>query len=230
MLAIPSKASVFVLGLSYLIISTIKLIQLNKKKKIAILWGIPIFISILLVITHIGYNIGSFRIDRIENRIISSFSPEVDPFGAGWEGMNQKSIINSANLIGKADNMSEAIQIFNEGTNYPLIAILANYGWIITIMLVLIVITFNIKLILDAIKIKDTYGKLLILGIACLFILRSVFCILMNFNLGIKADFDIPFVSYGKINLVMDIMSLSIIFSVYRRKDIITISKGKQIA
>jgi len=233
LLVAPSIASAFVLGLTYLIISTIKLIQLNKKKKILILWGIPIIISILLIVAHIGFNqntTGSFRLGRIENRIISSFNPEIDPFGAGWQGMNQKSIINSANLFGKADNMSEAIQIFNEGTNYPFIALLANYGWIISIMMVLIVVAFNIKLILDAMKIKDTYGKLLILGIACLFILRSMFCILMNLNLGIKADFDIPFISYGKLNLVIDVMSLSIIFSIYRRKDIMLVSNSEPIA
>ena len=223
---VPSIALAFILGLVYLVISTVKLIQLNKKKQIAILWGIPTLFVILIIFIIGSSNIGLFRV----NRIISSFVPEIDPNGSGWLGVNQNLIINSANLYGKANNMSEGIQIFNEGTNYALVAVLANYGWIIVITMIVTIIAFNIKLILDARKIKDRYGKLLIIGIACMFIFRSMFCILMNLNLGIKADFDIPFVSYGKTNLVIDIMSLSIVFSIYRRKDIITVNESKQIA
>lgn len=214
---LPAITSAFVLTLVYLVISTIKLIQSNKKKQIAILWGIP-----LLLVALISFSIGNSDIGRFRvSRIISSFVPESDPNGSGWIGMNQKLIINSANLYGKADNMSESIQLFNEGTNYAFIAVLANYGWIISIAMIVTITAFNIKLIFDAIKVKDRYGKLLIIGFACLFIFRSIFCILMNLNLGIQASFDIPFISYGKVNLIMDIISLALVFSIYRRKDII---------
>lgn len=221
---VPSIALAFILGLVYLVISTVKLIQLNKKKQIVILWGIPILFVILIIFIIRSSNIGLFRV----NRIISSFVPEIDPNGSGWLGVNQNLIIDSANLYGKANNMSDGIQIFNEGTNYALVAVIANYGWIIGITMIATIITFNITLILDARKIKDRYGKLLIIGTACMFIFRSMFCILMNLNLGIKADFDIPFVSYGRLNLLIDVMCLSMVFSIYRRKDIITINQRKQ--
>ena len=45
--------------------------------------------------------------------------------------------------------------------------------------------------------------------------------ILMNFNLGAKADFNIPLISYGNINLVINMMTLALVLSIYRRKDII---------
>lgn len=216
---IPARSSAFILALVYLVISTIKLIQINKKRQIAILWGIPILIIILIIFIAANSNIGMFRI----NGVISSFIPEIDPYGAGWTGMEQKSIINSANLFGKANNVNEtSIRYFDsEGYTFPLIVVLANYGWVISSLMITMVTAFNIKLILDAKKIKDTYGKLLMLGIACLFIFRSIFCLLMNLNLGVKSHFDIPFISYGKLNLITDFISLAIIFSIYRRKDII---------
>lgn len=223
---IETMASTVILTLVYLIITSVKLIQVKKKKQIAMLWGTLSILIILLTVLYIGFPLGMFRL----NRVITSFSPELDPDGAGWQGMEQRAVINSANLFGKADYTGAGMTFFNSETyHFAFIAVLANYGWVMAIAMVVMVVVFNIKLIIDARKIKDKYGKLLMIGIASLYIFRSTFCILMNLNLGIKADFDIPFISYGKINLIIDIMSLALIFSIYRRKDIISDSE-KSIA
>lgn len=218
LLSVKSITSAAILTIVYLIISTIKLLEFkeNRIKNIAILWGSAVLLGILTItLLIIG---GEYRV----NRIISSFIPETDPYGAGYQGMIQKEVINCANLLGKTDNVSLEIKEFfnNETSNFPFIAILLNYGVLIGILMIIIVLLFNIKIIYDAIKIKDKYGKLLIIGIGVLFILRSIFCILMNLNLGIKSNFDIPFISYGIMNLIIDMISLSLIFSIYRRKDI----------
>lgn len=42
----------------------------------------------------------------------------------------------------------------------------------------------------------------------------------MNFNLGIEADFSIPFISYGEINMIVNLMILGFLLSIYKRKDI----------
>lgn len=107
-------------------------------------------------------------------------------------------------------------------------ALLLNYSWIISILILIMVISFNIKLIIDTRK-KRYIWKILIIGIACSFIFRSVLCILINLNSGIPLNSDIPFISYGKTNLVMDILSVAVIFSVYIRKNII-LNINKQIA
>ncbi len=94
----------------------------------------------------------------------------------------------------------------------------------VSIGIVLAIIDLSIKLILNVIKIRDSYGKLLIIGISSMFILQSIFNILMNLNLWIEAGFNLPFVSYGGANLIINMMSL-LILSIYRRKDIIIINK-----
>ena len=43
----------------------------------------------------------------------------------------------------------------------------------------------------------------------------------MNLNLGIKADFNMPLVSYGGINMIVNMGLLALVLSIYRRKDII---------
>ncbi len=226
-LAVDYITSAIILALTYLVISTIKLLQLkeNRRKYITTLWSIPTILIILITCLLINSN-GMFRM----NRIIGSFYPETDPTGAGWQGMLQKQVINSAKLIGEADmevaiednlTKDDYLRVFDDGTNFAFISILAHYGWIISIGMVMTIILLNTKLIINSIKIKDEYGKLLIVGIATTFILQSIFNLLMNLNLGIKADFNIPLISYSGISLIINMMSLAVTFSVYRRKDVI---------
>jgi len=216
---IPSSASALILGITYLIIAIVKLTIDNDKRGITILLSCS-FLACLLVGVSLLCGIGLSNGEHIITRIKSSYYPETDPLGYGYIGVNQQKIIDSAKTFGTAHNTSEAIKIFDEGTNYAVISILAHYGWIVTGLMLLAVILLNVKLIINAVKIKDTYGKLIIIGIASLFILQTVFNLLMNFNLGIKADFNIPLISYGNINLVINMMTLALVLSIYRRKDI----------
>ena len=211
---IPSLATGLILAITYLIISIVKLVMSNNKKGLAILLCLVASISLLGVI-EICNN------EHLITRLKSSYYPESDPLGYGYIGVNQQKIIDSAKTFGTAHNTSDAIKIFDEGTNYAFISILAHYGWIVSGIMLLAIVLLNVKLIINAVKIKDTYGKLIIIGIASLFILQTVFNILMNFNLGAKADFNIPLISYGNINLVINMMTLALVLSIYRRKDII---------
>ena len=102
--------------------------------------------------------------------------------------------------------------MFDEGTNFAFISILAHYGWVISLGMVAAVIILSTKLIVNAVQLKDMYGKLVTIGISSMFILQSVFNILMNLNLWIEADFNIPFVSYGGVNLVINIICLAFDF------------------
>lgn len=54
-----------------------------------------------------------------------------------------------------------------------------------------------------------------------MFILQSIFNILMNLNLIIEANFNLPFFSYGRLNLIANMMCLTLVLAIYRRKDIL---------
>lgn len=222
LLEIPSRTSAFILGITYLIVATIKIFKLEKdrKKKIITLWTVPIILGIIIMTIYVG------DISRLD-RITAVFNPESDPDGSGWLALNRKLIINSAQYFEEADDMSQAIEIFDEGTNFAFISILAHYGWIVSTALVITILLLCVKLIMNVVKIKDVSGKLLIIGISTMFILQSIFNILMNLNLGIEADFNLPFVSYSVANLIINMMSLALILSVYRRKNIIITTKDK---
>lgn len=216
---IPSFTSAFILGLIYLIIGTVKLVKTkqNRKRNILMLWGIPIIIGIILFVSLIG--IAPYKWDRF----VAVYNPESEADSYGWLPLNRKLIINSAQAFGEAEDTSTALDLFDEGTNYAFISILAHYGWVVSIGIVIAVLALSIKLIINAVKIKDINGKLLIVGISSMFILQSIFNIFVNLNLVPEASFNLPFVSYGRLNLIVNMMCLSLILAIYRRKDIVKI-------
>lgn len=208
-----------------MIIATVKIIKDSHKKvtNVLKLWGV---IAVLGIICIISLTTAPYRLERI----VTTFYPETDPEGAGWLGINRKLIIESASMLGEADDMSNALELFDEGTEFAFISILAHYGWIVASLLIATIILISIKLIINSMKVKDTYGKMLIIGISCLFIFQSVFNVLMNLNLWFEAGFELPFVSYGGTGLIMNMICLALVLSIYRRKDILISSDEEKIA
>ena len=223
--SIPSLTSAFVLGMAYMIIATVKIIKDSHKKvtNVLKLWGV---IAVLGIICIISLTTAPYRLERI----VTTFYPETDPEGAGWLGINRKLIIESASVFGEAEDMSNALELFDAGTQFAFISILAHYGWIVAILLIVTIILISIKLIINSMKVKDAYGKMLIIGISCLFIFQSVFNVLMNLNLWFESGFELPFVSYGGTGLIMNMVCLALVLSIYRRKDILISSDDEKIA
>ena len=196
-----------------LIISTTN--KENRIKNLLKLYGI---IGILVITLMIGLDVNPFD----SMRVLASFNPEIDPEGRGYIGMLQKEILQNAKMIGEAETeiISSDRYIIPMESNYTFIYLLGKTGIIPAVILVLAIILTSIKLIINAKNIKEQYGKFLIIGLSTLYILQSVASMLMNINLGIQADIKIPFVSYGGFYFMVNILSMALMFSVYRRKDI----------
>ena len=223
--SIPSLTSAFILGIAYMIIATVKIIK-DSHKKVTNLLKLCGVIFALGIICILSLTTAPYRLERI----VTTFYPETDPEGAGWLGINRKLIIESASMFGEAEDMSNALDLFDAGTQFAFISILAHYGWIVAILLIVTIILISIKLIINSIKVKDDYGKMLIIGISCLFIFQSVFNVLMNLNLWFESGFELPFVSYGGTGLIMNMACLALVLSIYRRKDILISSDEEKIA
>ena len=223
--SIPSLTSAFILGIAYMIIATVKIIK-DSRKKVTNLLKLWVVIFVLGIICIITLTTAPYRLERI----VTTFHPETDPEGAGWVGINRKLIIESASMFGEAEDMSNALDLFDAGTQFAFISILAHYGWIVAGMLIVTIILISIKLIINSIKVKDDYGKMIIIGTSCLFIFQSVFNVLMNLNLWFESGFELPFVSYGGTGLIMNMVCLALVLSIYRRKDILVSSSNEKVA
>lgn len=224
-----SRSLMWLLLLTYYTIVTSKVIQTKNKKyikKLLKITGISIIIATSIWLVNLAQ---TGEIYGLSNRIAIRFNPEIDPDMA-WQAMLEREVMKSAKILGEIDNLdTKKTLLFNvEKGMFPLMAFLINYGWIISILMITMILSFSIKLIRVVTKIKDMYGKLLIIGIASSFIFRSIVCIIINLNAGLLSiNSGIPFISYGKVNLLIDILSLAVIFSVYRRKNI-TLNLSKE--
>lgn len=218
MLYIPSVANAIILGCAYLVITTVKILQ-NKEhkiKKIIILYA-PILTFAVVFVTTIIFT-SPYRLNRIK----ASFFPETDPNGSGYVGMLQKEVLENAKFIGQADTrvISSDEYVISRESNYTFIYLLGKTGILFSGILVLTIILTSIKLILNAKHIKEQYGKFLIIGLSTLYIFQSIASVLMNINMGIATNINLPFVTYGGVYFIVNMINIAIIFSVYRRKNI----------
>lgn len=219
-----------IVGMVYLIISTVELIKRKKIKYIVLLWVISLIVFLLLA--SVEENWFYAKLDETER--IYSYSEEAV--------INElrSEILNSAKLFGKTDLEVDVIRLkgvdfstlsyFNEYSNFVFIDVLANYGWIVSISMVLLIILLNIRLIINSIKVEDSYGKLINISISILFMLETVFNLAMNLGFGEITDFTIPLVAKGKTSLIINMMCLTLALSVYRRKNInfeVTVKRTK---
>lgn len=109
---------------------------------------------------------------------------------------------------------------FGTTGDFALLGYLSNYGWIATIGLLAFIIMFDIKLIISVKKVKEQYGKIILIGFSSFFIIQTICNIAMNFGIISIAEFKMPFFSSGEVELLMNIICVSLMLSIYRRKDI----------
>lgn len=95
------------------------------------------------------------------------------------------------------------------------------FGWFVGITLISIIALFIFRLIKVAVKAKDSYGKLLVVGFTTFLATEFCFNILMTFGLIAVTGFEMPFVGYGIIGTIINMSMIGIISSVFRRRNIV---------
>lgn len=225
MIQIPSISNAIVLCVSYLIISLIKIMQESKQKLTE--FSKLLIPFVLLGITFIFYLVSEpYRLERIT----SSFNPESDANGSGYEEMLQKEILEKAKWFGEADTdiIKSDEFIISKESNFAFIYLVGKQGIAVAGILVLTIILVSVKLILNAKNIKDKYGKFLIIGMGSLYIVQSIMSVLMNVNLAVRTGFNLPLVSYGEVYFIVNMICIGLVLSVYKRKDVIEYEEAAQ--
>lgn len=230
LMAEPSFTSVLLLGIGFLVITTIgiadKQFNGNRKKFLLLIYG---FISIFSLLTLINI---VFRKPYIKARLLMFLNPNADPKGAGYINIVLAKLLSTSKLFGKNSNL----YLFSEGrsilvlpeanTNFIFTYIISVFGWIMGIATLSIIILTIIRMFLATRKIKDQYGRYLANSITITFTIQALANILMNLGLFPLIGFALPFISYGGSNFVMNMALIGLMLGVYRRKDLIAIGHG----
>lgn len=217
MMLLPDLASALILALSYSITILIAVLRNhftgNKKVQLLTLLGSGIAAIIVCILNILS---SPYKIDRVAHFFFRNRS--------GGENYFQHMAdiwLSLSKLIGKAEGTyqgytlnSSLPNIFSE---YILVNIIATLGWIAGIILVGTIFIFIIRMFLTTRKVKNIYGFYLALSMCAVLSMQFIINILMNFNMFPLIGVNMPFVSYDSTAYVMNMTSIGIILSVWRR-------------
>lgn len=218
----------FLVAIVYIIISVRELLKRKQIKNTLILLGTTILLFLLLAIVIC---IIPTRYIHSLDKYTSALWVGVDTVGERRIDFVRKEIFESAQLVGQADLQGISLEdeqgyissiqnYFEINGIFSFLGILSRYGWIASFALITILLLFDIKLIISTKKIKDEYGKLIMIGIISLYIVQIICNFAMNLGIIGVAEFDLPFISGGKATFIGNMLCMALFLSVYRRKDI----------
>lgn len=160
------------------------------------------------------------------SRISAFVNPEQDPQGMGYMYLQVKELMQNAGLFGNTNNVDFLPE---PHTDFVFVNFTYHYGWVLASILVLLLALLLARMIVSIGKIKDPFGKILIVGGAVIFSVQFIFNIAMTIGLLPMTAMALPFVSYGLMPTMLNSLIVGIFLSVYRRKDIVQMQSTNRI-
>ena len=210
-----SITNTLILVFSYLTIIALKMLQDNKEnlKKVIAIYGGTLITSVIVMLLmtniHIAY---IFNGDTTEKNYV--------PNGYWYKNTqeHENKILSNLKWFGATDEQEELNE--TDSSHFRFLYILGKFGIIPATVLAVVIIFMCVRIVKNSKKIKDIYGKYLIIGLGTTYIMQSVIHILMNLKLWIRSDVNLPFVAEGSLYFLINCFTFAVILSVYRRKDI----------
>jgi cell division protein FtsW (lipid II flippase) len=194
----------------YIIACAVLMIVSKAKLYLALLPAAGVFSSLCLYLITERYR---------AMRLLTFLNPQKDPAGSGYMYIQLRNAINSAGILG---NSTKDIQtrIPELHTDFIFTYITSTFGWIASAVIILLILTFILRMVHVANTAKSSYGKLLSAGFVA--ILSTQFILSIATSLGISPFFGVslPFMSFGGSHLIMDMASAGIMLSIHRRRNL----------
>lgn len=157
--------------------------------------------------------------DYQKKRLIVFLNPNVDPLGAGYTIIQSKIAVGSGKILGKGF-LSGTQNQFNflpeRHTDFIFTVIAEEWGFIGSLFLLLIYWLLLNKILDKTDEIKDSFGRLLCVGISAIFFLQ-VF-INIGMTLGILPVVGLPliFLSYGGTSILVNFILSGVFINIVR--------------
>lgn len=155
---------------------------------------------------------------RIE-RFFIFLNPTQDIDNTGWIYNQLNTLRNSAGLLGTGSTINSSV-LPDANMEFALTSIIYCFGWIIGVIVITLVLSFIVRIAFISRNTKNTYGKLLVSGLCSLFAIQFILNILFNFSLFPILGVNMPFISYGGSQLLINVLSISIINNVYKFRNV----------
>lgn len=156
-----------------------------------------------------------------KKRILTFFSPELDPLGSGYNVIQSKIAVGSGEFFGKGflQGTQNQLGFLPEKSTDFIFSVLAEewgfLGSIIVLFLFLIIIIKGVKIAYES---KDLFGSLLAAGITSLIFYHVIVNIGMAIGIMPVTGLLLPFISYGGSNLIVSMAAIGILLNIRMKK------------
>ena len=218
-----SFTNMIILSISYIITAIVK-VRRDKEDKILKLGTLYGFVlGLICLCTTLIFLQQSIKWNEFSKFINARVECSAD----NSDMVLQREILRKSNIIGEAENLSVPIDqsVFKTESNYTFIYIIGKFGLLMGELIVLIIVFISLRIIFNAKKITESYGRYLTIGLGSVYILQSFITMFINISLGIYADVNIPFVTYGRVYFIINMFEIALMLSIYRRKNIDKLEK-----
>jgi rod shape determining protein RodA len=182
------------------------------------------FLSILGFCTVIFPLVWFFLQAYQKRRILTFLNPDRDPLGAGYHIIQSKIAIGSGMITGKGylKGTQNALSFLPEQhTDFIFSVFAEEWGFIGSLILVLIFLILIIWALNIAYGCRDPFGTILSVGISAMIFWQVVVNIGMVMGLMPVVGIPLPFISYGGSSIVTMMISIGLLINVSMRRFIL---------
>lgn len=129
-----------------------------------------------------------------------------------WKFNSVAKILSSSKFIGSS-NLKLVI-----GQSYPITNIIASYGYLLAIIVILALLYFTFRILKAAFLIQNNYGKSLAFAISIPMTIEILWSILMNLNLLPFVSLSAPFVTTGGESIVLNLIFIGLLINIYKAR------------
>ena len=176
-------------------------------------------IGVILAILVASPFIYSSLEDYQKKRIKALFNPEADPTGVAYHLIQSKIAIGSGGLYGKGflqGTQSKLLFLPEKHNDFIFASISEEWGFVISITLVLIFFYLGVKILYWGQKVKDKPAKFICYGVGGLISTQAFVNIAMTMGLAPVVGITLPFLSYGGSSLLSFAIMIGLVSSIVR--------------
>ncbi len=175
-----------------------------------------------LALNLLGGELGIFAWNHVlkeyqKGRITSFLNPELDPLGTGYHLIQSRIAIGAGKWFGWGPfngPMTQLNFVPEQHTDFIFSAVGEEFGFIGSLVLLLVFCFICQRLLHVALTAKDNFGSLLAIGVLAMIVFQMAVNIGMTIGLAPVAGIPLPFMSYGNSAMLANFLAIGLVESV----------------
>lgn len=183
----------------------------------------------ILILALVAYLMIGFviKLDLLQDyqmeRLVVFFNPSVDPLGSGYNLRQSMIAIGSGGIVGKGlflntQSRLNFLPAAVRHTDFIFAVIGEELGFIGSVLVIIVFFLIMSRVIQIAVSSRNHFGVLVATGIGSMWIFQVLVNIGMTIGIMPVTGIPLPFISYGGSAMLVNMASVGLLLSIYRRR------------